>query len=154
MFNDAKTTKKEKPRQSKSLKPKASLRATTARTRKRAPQKRVVKSSSLFFKLFTGAIIALLMVIALKYIIEPLISPNPLLGKWRTQTALGIMEIEFERKSMSSFGTQNPVTYDIEETKVIVFDEMIKVGNTYKIIDQNTISTEAGGYKTVYKRVK
>ncbi|WP_226372255.1 hypothetical protein [Sulfurospirillum diekertiae] len=97
---------------------------------------------------------AVVMILALKYIIEPLISPNPLLGKWRTQTVLGIMEIEFDRKSMSSFGTKNPVSYDVEENKVIVFDDTIKVGNAYKIIDQNTISTEAGGYKTVYKRVK
>ncbi len=64
------------------------------------------------------------------------------------------MEIEFDRQSMSSFGTKNPVSYDVEENKVIVFDDTIKVGNTYKIIDQNTISTESGGYKTVYKRVR
>ncbi|ARU48406.1 hypothetical protein Sdiek1_1240 [Sulfurospirillum diekertiae] len=148
-----KSKKKEKSRQSQSLKPKTVRKTSASRPRKRTAQKQVVKTS-LVFKLFMGAIIALLMVIALKYIIEPLISPNPLLGKWRTQTALGIMEIEFDRQSMSSFGTKNPVSYDVEENKVIVFDDTIKVGNTYKIIDQNTISTESGGYKTVYKRVR
>lgn len=153
MFDDKKIQKKEKLRQSQSLKPKTVRRTSVSRPRKRTAQKQVVKTS-LVFKLFMGAIIALLMVIALKYIIEPLISPNPLLGKWRTQTALGIMEIEFDRQSMSSFGTKNPVSYDVEENKVIVFDDTIKVGNTYKIIDQNTISTESGGYKTVYKRVR
>lgn len=153
MFDDKKIQKKEKSRQSQSLKPKTVRRTSASRPRKRTAQKQVVKTS-LVFKLFMGAIIALLMVIALKYIIEPLISPNPLLGKWRTQTALGIMEIEFDRQSMSSFGTKNPVSYDVEENKVIVFDDTIKVGNTYKIIDQNTISTESGGYKTVYKRVR
>jgi len=153
MFDDKKIQKKEKSRQSQSLKPKTVRRTSASRPRKRTAQKQVVKTS-LVFKLFMGAIIALLMVIALKYIIEPLISPNPLLGKWRTQTALGIMEIEFDRQNMSSFGTKNPVSYDVEENKVIVFDDTIKVGNTYKIIDQNTISTESGGYKTVYKRVR
>lgn len=153
MFDDKKIQKKEKSRQSQSLKPKTVRRTSASRPRKHTAQKQVVKTS-LVFKLFMGAIIALLMVIALKYIIEPLISPNPLLGKWRTQTALGIMEIEFDRQSMSSFGTKNPVSYDVEENKVIVFDDTIKVGNTYKIIDQNTISTESGGYKTVYKRVR
>jgi len=153
MFDDKKIQKKEKLRQSQSLKLKTVRRTSASRPRKRTAQKQVVKTS-LVFKLFMGAIIALLMVIALKYIIEPLISPNPLLGKWRTQTALGIMEIEFDRQSMSSFGTKNPVSYDVEENKVIVFDDTIKVGNTYKIIDQNTISTESGGYKTVYKRVR
>ncbi|ASC93240.1 hypothetical protein [Sulfurospirillum diekertiae] len=153
MFDDKKIQKKEKSRQSQSLKPKTVRKTSASRPRKRTAQKQVVKTS-LVFKLFMGAIIALLMVIALKYIIEPLISPNPLLGKWRTQTALGIMEIEFDRQSMSSFGTKNPVSYDVEENKVIVFDDTIKVGNTYKIIDQNTISTESGGYKTVYKRVR
>ena len=101
-----------------------------------------------------AGIIVIVMILSMKYMIEPLIWPNPLLGKWRTQTALGIMEIEFERNSMSSFGSKNPVSYDVEENKVIVFDDTIKVGNTYKIIDINTISTEVGGYKTVYKRVK
>lgn len=154
MFYDAKIPKKEKSSRSKSLKPKASLSPKVARPRKRISSKGAVKNSSLLFKLFMGGMIAVCMVLGMKYIVEPLVSPNPLLGKWRAQTALGIMEIEFERKSMSSFGTKNPVSYDIEEGKVIVFDDTIKVGNTYKIIDQNTISTEAGGYKTVYKKVK
>jgi hypothetical protein len=154
MFDDKKIQKKDKSRQSQSLKPKTLRKTRVSRPRKRTPQKQVLKSNSFVFKLFLGSIMAVVMILALKYIIEPLISPNPLLGKWRTQTVLGIMEIEFDRKSMSSFGTKNPVSYDVEENKVIVFDDTIKVGNAYKIIDQNTISTEAGGYKTVYKRVK
>jgi len=149
MFYDDKRSKKEK-----SLKSKAVSKKVVPRTRKRSPQKTTAKSSSLLFKLFSGAIIILFIAVGIKYFIDQTINHNPLLGKWRTQTALGIMEIEFERNSMSTFGTKNSVTYDIEENKIIVFDDMIKVGNTYKIIDENTISTEVGGYKTVYKRVK
>ena len=148
LYND-KPSKKEKP-----LKSKAVSKKSAPRTRKRTPQKSAPKSSSLLFKLFTGAIITLFIVVGIKYLMDNTLNHNPLLGKWRTQTALGVMEIEFERNSMSTFGTKNSVTYDIEENKIIVFDDMIKVGNTYKIIDDNTISTEVGGYKTVYKRVK
>ena len=154
MFYDEKIPPKEKSSRPKSVRAKTSSTPRVSKPRKRRPQKGALKNSSLLFKLFMGGIIAVLMIIGMKYGIEPLLSPNPLLGKWRAQTALGIMEIEFERHSMSSFGTKNPVSYDIEENKVIVFDDTIKVGNTYKIIDQNTISTESGGYKTVYKKVK
>lgn len=154
MFHDAKTPKKVKSSRAKSVRAKTSSIARPLKPRKRTSHKRVMHHSSWIFKLFMAGIIVIVMILSMKYMIEPLIWPNPLLGKWRTQTALGIMEIEFERNSMSSFGSKNPVSYDVEENKVIVFDDTIKVGNTYKIIDINTISTEVGGYKTVYKRVK
>lgn len=137
----------------KSTKPKSAVK-------KRAPKaqstlaKKSLKRPSLLLNLFASCLVLLLVGFGIKYMIDHTINFNPLLGKWRAQTVLGIMEIEFDRSSMSSFGTKNPVTYDISENKVIVIDDTIKIGNTYKIIDENTISSEAGGFKTVYKRVK
>lgn len=137
----------------KSTKPKPAVK-------KRAPKaqstlsKKSPKRPSLLLNLFASCVVLLLVGFGIKYMIDHTINFNPLLGKWRAQTVLGIMEIEFDRSSMSSFGTKNPVTYDISENKVIVIDDTIKIGNTYKIIDENTISSEAGGFKTVYKRVK
>lgn len=137
----------------KSTKPKPAVK-------KRAPKaqstlsKKSPKRPSLLLNLFASCVVLLFVGFGIKYMIDHTINFNPLLGKWRAQTVLGIMEIEFDRSSMSSFGTKNPVTYDISENKVIVIDDTIKIGNTYKIIDENTISSEAGGFKTVYKRVK
>jgi hypothetical protein len=111
------------------------------------------KPSTLLFKLFTGLIIVLFIGVGVKFYWDES-HKNPLIGKWRAQTSLGILEVQFDQNSMLFFGTKTPVSYDIGEKKVIVFDDEIKVGNTYKLIDRDTISTEAGGYKTVYKRVK
>lgn len=141
------------------LKKEKSAKSKSA-VKKRAPKaqstlsKKSPKRPSLLLNLFASCVVLLFVGFGIKYMIDHTINFNPLLGKWRAQTVLGIMEIEFDRSSMSSFGTKNPVTYDISENKVIVIDDTIKIGNTYKIIDENTISSEAGGFKTVYKRVK
>lgn len=137
----------------KSLKPKSTAKKVTSKARKTDAQK-APKRPSLLLNLLASCVVLLFIGFGIKYVIDHTINYNPLLGKWRAQTVLGIMEIEFDRSSMSSFGTKNPVTYDILEHKVIVIDDTIKVGNTYKIVDENTISTEAGGFKTVYKKVK
>lgn len=137
----------------KSLKPKRTAKKVTSKARKTDAQK-VPKRPSLLLNLLASCVVLLFIGFGIKYVIDHTINYNPLLGKWRAQTVLGIMEIEFDRSSMSSFGTKNPVTYDILEDKVIVIDDTIKVGNIYKIVDENTISTEAGGFKTVYKKVK
>jgi hypothetical protein len=136
-----------------SLKPKTTTKKVTPKARK-VSAKKTPKRPSLLINLLASCVVLLFVGFGIKYAIDHTINYNPLLGKWRAQTVLGIMEIEFDRSSMSSFGTKNPVTYDILENKVIVIDDTIKVGNTYKIVDENTISTEAGGFKTVYKRVK
>lgn len=137
----------------KSLKPKTTTKKVTPKARN-ASVKKSPKRPSLLLNLLGSCVVLLVVGFGIKYAIDHTINYNPLLGKWRAQTVLGIMEIEFDSSSMSSFGTKNPVTYDILENKVIVIDDTIKVGNTYKIVDENTISTEAGGFKTVYKRVK
>ncbi|AOO64942.1 hypothetical protein [Sulfurospirillum halorespirans] len=137
----------------KSLKPKTTAKKVASKARK-TDAKKVPKRPSLLLNLLASCVVLLFIGFGIKYVIDHTINYNPLLGKWRAQTVLGIMEIEFDRSSISSFGTKNPVTYDILEDKVIVIDDTIKVGNTYKIVDENTISTEAGGFKTVYKKVK
>jgi len=134
-----------------------SKRSGLKHPRKSVSKKNVSKpneSSSLLFKLFTGGAILLFIVVGIKYTIDQTINHNPLIGKWRTQTELGIMEVAFDPKSMSVFGTTTPVSYDIKGKDVIVFDDDIKIGNAYKVIDHDTISTEAGKHKIIYKRVQ
>jgi len=86
--------------------------------------------------------------------VEKLFYSNPILGTWRTQTTMGIREIVFERSSMTSFGTKNPVSYDIKENYVVVMDPSLQLGNKYIIIDKNTISSQLGNAKSIYKRVE
>lgn len=141
------------PKKTKTSKPRTTTQKAAVRTR-RGGSSKTSKRPSLLLNLLASCVVVLLVGFGIKYAIDHTINFNPLLGKWRAQTVLGIMEIEFDRSSMSSFGTKNPVTYDVLEDKVIVIDDTIKVGNVYKIVDENTISTEAGNFKTVYKRVK
>lgn len=67
---------------------------------------------------------------------------------------MGIMEISFDRESISNFGTQRAVSYDVKEKEVIVMDEAIKMGESYQILDENTISIQSGASKITFKRVK
>lgn len=127
-------------------------------TKKVLPKKR--KSSSkksikkkLWFKIGLGIVLLISITVSCKYILDMTLYANPLLGKWRTQTVLGIMEIEFERDSMASFGSKTGVTYTIEDKRVIVIDDTIKVGVPYTIVDENTIMKEVGKSKIIYKRV-
>lgn len=138
----------------KPLNQKTTIKKTAPRVRRISTKKSSKRRPSLLLNLLASCIVLIFIAFGIKYTIDHTINFNPLIGKWRAQTVLGIMEIEFDRSSMSSFGTQNAVTYDVLEDKVIVMDATIKVGSTYKVVDENTISTEAGGFKTVYKRVK
>lgn len=127
---------------------------------KKSPPRRRKKSSSFhsFYKHLFRVVLSIAVVVSvafgIKYLVDEILYPNPLLGKWRTHTIMGVMEIEFERGSMSSFGTQTAVTYDVDEKRVIVIDDSIKVGVTYTIVDKNTISKEVGKSKVIYKRVQ
>ncbi|WP_041959705.1 hypothetical protein [Sulfurospirillum arsenophilum] len=153
MLYDEKTPKKARAKSPTSSKSKTMAKKAVPKTRRPSSTKNS-KRPSLLLNLLASGVVLFFVAFGIKYAIDHTINYNPLLGKWRAQTVLGIMEIEFDRSSMSSFGTKNPVTYDVSESKVIVIDDTIKIGNTYKIVDENTISTEAGGFKTVYKRVK
>lgn len=153
MLYDEKPPRKARAKSQTSPKSTITTKKTVPKTRRSTPKKSA-KRPSLLLNLLASGVVLFFVAFGIKYAIDHTINYNPLLGKWRAQTVLGIMEIEFDRSSFSSFGTKNPVTYDISEGKVIVIDDTIKMGNTYKIVDENTISTEAGGFKTVYKRVK
>lgn len=135
------------------VKPRAAAKKRAPRAPKRDAKKKA-KRPSLLLNILASCVVLFFVAFGIKYAIDHTIHYNPLLGKWRAQTVLGIMEVEFDRSSMSTFGTKNPVTYDVLENSVIVIDDTIKIGNTYKIVDENTISTESGGFKTMYKRVK
>lgn len=113
---------------------------------KRSPQKRLMR-----FALFIVCVVVIGFVG--KLMVEKLFLSNPLLGTWRVQTTLGIREIVFERSSMTSFGTKNPVTYDVQDGYVVVMDPSLQLGSKYIIVDKNTISTQLGSAKSVYKRV-
>ena len=113
----------------------------------RTPKQRLIR--------FVVFIVVLITIIFLGKIgVEKLFFSNPILGTWRTQTTMGIREIVFERSSMTSFGTKNPVTYDVQDNYVVVMDPTLQLGNKYTIIDKNTISTQLGNAKSVYKRVQ
>ena len=125
----------------------------TVQKRRKSPQKKGVKNR-LWLKIGLGVALVLSVVGGVKYLLDATVHYNPLLGKWRTHTVMGVMEIEFERDSMSSFGSKTGVLYTIEDKRVIVIDDTIKVGVSYAIIDENTIAKEVGKSKIIYKRVK
>jgi len=79
---------------------------------------------------------------------------NPLIGKWRTNTVMGTMEIEFDKNTASALGGTSRVNYEIKDNKILVFDEDLKMGTYYTVHDQNTIYTDLMGIRTVYKRVR
>ena len=138
----------------KPLNQKTTIKKTAPRVRRISTKKSSKRRPSLLLNLLASCIVLIFIAFGIKYTIDHTINFNPLIGKWRAQTVLGIVEIEFERDSFSSFGTKNRVSYDLSDNSVVVMDESIKVGNTYKIIDKNTIVSEIGGFKTTYKRVK
>ena len=125
---------------------------TAQRRRKSSPKKGA--KNRLWLKIGLGVALVLSVVGGVKYLLDATVHYNPLLGKWRTHTVMGVMEIEFERDSMSSFGSKTGVLYTIEDKRVIVIDDTIKVGVSYAIIDENTIAKEVGKSKIIYKRVK
>ncbi len=131
------------------------MKATRSSTR---PKKRILltprtpKQRLIRFVVFMVVLITI--VFLGKIGVEKLFFSNPILGTWRTQTTMGIREIVFERSSMTSFGTKNPVTYDVQDNYVVVMDPTLQLGNKYTIIDKNTISTQLGNAKSVYKRVQ
>lgn len=131
----------------------APISKISPKVRKRTSSKSLKKHSFLV-KLGFGLILCTLLFYGGKYLYDHTINYNPLLGKWRTQTVMGIMEISFERDSASSFGMQKAVSYDVKENEVIVMDEEIKMGERYRIIDDNTITVQSGTSKMTFKRVK
>ena len=152
MPNDEK--KSSKPRTQRKASASRSMPKTRTSKTKKETLSSAYKRPSLILKVLALAVVILFFGFGIKFAIDQTFYANPLLGKWRAQTTLGIIEIEFERDTFSSFGSKNPISYEISKGSVVVMDERIKVGSTYKIIDENTIASEAGGFKTIYKRVK
>lgn len=84
-------------------------------------------------------------------------SANPIIGKWRSETAFPNMgnvvnEIEFTKESVYMEGITFKVHYDVEEKRVIVRDEKGR-GTIYTIIAPGTMESNSMGIKTVYKRI-
>ena len=148
-----KPKKTPKPRSTKPKPKTTPVSKSTPKVRKSIPSKRSVMRF-LFIKLAFGAMGCMLIFLGGQYLYDHTINYNPLLGKWRTQTVMGIMEISFDKESVSSFGTQRAVSYDVKENEVIVMDESIKMGERYRIIDNDTISVQSGASKMTFKRVK
>ncbi len=122
-------------------------------TKGRKPKPKVqTKRPFPFFYALIGATIVLFLGLGVKFYWDSSYR-NPLIGTWRAQTSLGILEVTFEPHSRLFFGTKTAVSYEIGEKQVIVFDKEINIGQTYTIIDHNKIMTQTGGYKTLYQRV-
>lgn len=128
------------------------VKSSTATRKRITPTRKSPKKS--WMRLVFVTLFVVIIGLVGKYILEQTLFYNPLLGTWRAQTAMGIREIVFERDSMTSFGTKSPVTYDIKEKSIVVMDSSLQVGNLYTIIDKDTISSQMGNYKTMYKRVR
>lgn len=132
-------------------------RNTVAKPGTRLSKKTAVKRSfftTFLFKTVSITFVLLFLVLAGKYLYDNTINYNPLIGTWRTKTMMGIMEVSFTKESVSSFGSTRNVSYDIHEREVIVMDEAIKIGESYQIIDKDTIITQSGATKLTFKRVR
>ena len=121
------------------------------------PRKRIASNQRSPKKRWMRLLLVIVAIVVIGFMgkigIEKFFFNNPLLGTWRVSTVMGIREIVFERGSMTSFGTKSPVTYDIQEGYVVVMDPSLQLGSKYIFIDKNTISTQLGSAKSVYKRV-
>jgi len=84
---------------------------------------------------------------------SPTLSNNPILGTWRTNTLMGIMEIKFKSDSMEVLGEKSKVKYEINGNTITVFDTNLNIGTTFKIMNKNTIYSEFMSFKSYYKKV-
>ena len=66
----------------------------TVQKRRKSPPKKGVKNR-LWLKIGLGVAFVLSVVVGVKYLLDATVHYNPLLGKWRTHTVMGVMEIEF-----------------------------------------------------------
>lgn len=108
----------------------------------------------LFFIKFTLILsIGALLILGSVTLYNQTINYNPLLGTWRAKTVMGIMEISFTRNSVSNFGAQRAVSYDVKKNEVIVIYDDIKMGESYRIVDDATISIQSGASNITFKRV-
>ncbi len=94
------------PKKDKPIKPK-----TVAKKRNLKPQSKAAKKSSkrpsLLLNLLASCVVIFFVGFGIKYAIDHTINYNPLLGKWRAQTVLGIMEIEFDCNSWIDISKNN-----------------------------------------------
>ncbi len=98
-------------------------------------------------------IIALIIFIGIFNAKQNEIEKNPILGKWRNTSALGVIEIEFKKNTASALGLIEEVKYEIGENQIMVFETKNKVGVIYKIHNKDTIYTDIFGTRSIYKRV-
>ncbi len=82
---------------------------------------------------------------------------NPLIGKWRSETNYPFMgksvnEIEFTSDSEYALGMRFKVKYEIDGKRIIVTDEF-GIGTIYEVVDKNTITSNALGFRTVLRRI-
>lgn len=99
----------------------------------------------------TGAIVFIVLVFLKSF------NSNPIIGKWRSETNYSFMgksvnEIEFTNDSEYALGMRFKVNYEIDEKRIIVTDEF-GIGTIYEVIDKNTITSNALGFKTVLRKI-
>lgn len=90
-------------------------------------------------------------------ILTKLISSNPVIGKWRSETNYSFMgksvnEVEFTSDSEYALGMRFKVKYEIDGNRVIVTDET-GIGTVFEVIDKNTIRSNALGFETILRRI-
>jgi uncharacterized lipoprotein YehR (DUF1307 family) len=80
---------------------------------------------------------------------------NPYLGVWESEPVMGISEkMEFKNSSVAGSGKEVNVTYKIEKTRIgiVTKHDGNEVTSWFNIVDQNTLSAEAGMGKFIYHR--
>lgn len=114
------------------------------------------KQEKSFFdmKIFIGGVAFLLILFLVLKINTINTINNPLLGKWRTSTIMGTVDIEFNNNTVTALGVTGKVKYEIKGNQILVIDEDLKIGTNYIIQNQDTMYTEMFGIKNIYKRIK
>jgi len=82
---------------------------------------------------------------------------NPLIGTWQSNQkklfTINLGKIKFTKDKMIMMGIISKVKYEIDGKNIYVTDQT-GTGMLFKIIDNNTISSELMGMKTIYKKIE
>ena len=103
-----------------------------------------------------GALILVTILVAFNLYKNNGFNTNPLIGTWVSTTKLpfaGKQKIEFRPDGLITMGIYSKAKYDIDGNTVIVTDGT-GIGTVYRVVDKDTIYSEALGIKSILKRIK
>ena len=115
---------------------------------------KVLDSTSKKSYYIIGALITLTLMVAINFYRNNGFNTNPLIGTWVSTTKLpmfGQQKIEFRPDGMITMGAYAKVNYEIDGNTVIVTDNT-GTGAVYRVVDKDTIYSEALGIRSVFKK--